>query len=203
MRKYSFILLILFFSSCGKHIYTVSRKELLNLAKEARYASIPAFIVYKNGDTLKGTKLTIRMNEFKAKEKWVLDEKNLGFEPEGIVAYQDDRAYNQFGMIRILNGKITLFLRQVDNRVLHYSASGRTTTTGGVRTTFYVCVNNKIENPSINNLKGFLNTCPAALKQLETELNSTPWMQPKYLDEGINDYRALIRVLTVFNTCGI
>lgn len=130
-----------------------------------------------------------------------MDDKNLGFEPEGISAYQDERAYNQFSMIRILNGEISLFIRQVDNRVMHYSASGRTTTTGGVRTTFYVSVNNKIENPSINNLKGFLKSCPTALKQLDTEFNSTPWVQTKYLDEGINDYRALIRVLNVYNSC--
>ena len=207
MRHTSF--LIVLFSgicfvciSCGKHFYVLNTREINTYAKNAKEPGLQCFVEYKNGDTIKGTYLVRKHNHLKERDRWLMDDKEIAV--DNVITYQDKYGYRRGNYSRLLKGKISLYLYQVnDSRlVVTYSESAKmfgSKMTGGTHTTFYIEIDGRIESITLHSLLERLKPCKPALNQVEEEFKNTVWK--KNPDYEINDYRALIRIITVYNNC--
>ena len=206
MKHFQFIFIGFIFLSCllltgcGKHIYVLNTSELNRYAKEAMETSPQVFVVYANGDTLKGASIRKHNNVITGKSTWMLDDKLLRV--DSIKAYQDQYGYRQGIYSRVTKGYISLYTYQDDDSRLRtsYSASKmefKTDMTGGIHTSFYMGHGESIQRVTLNSLKLMMKNCPMASSQIPIEFNHTMWN--KSPNENINDYRALIRILTLFN----
>ena len=194
--------LCIFIISCGKHVYMMSAKEINGYAVNARESRPKAFVVYNNGDTLKGTVLKKRKNIVSGKDTWALDGKDIPL--ENIHSYQDEYGYRLGNYSRMLKGKLSLYVHQVDNTrlVTNYSESSKTyqsKMTGSTETTFYMGLHENIQVITYNSLTQMMKDCPPAIKQIDTELGGG--MFKKKPAAPVNDYRALIRIFNIYNNC--
>ncbi len=186
--------------SCGKHIYMMKGKEINNYAANARETRPRVFVVYENGDTLKGAVLKKHHNVLNGKDAWALDGKDIPL--EHIRSYQDEHGYRLGSYSRLLKGKLSFYLYQVDNSrlVTHYRESSKTfvtETSGSTQTTFYMGFTEDIQLITYTSLTQMMKNCQPATKQIDTEFGGGVWKRnPSY---GINDYRALIRIINVYN----
>lgn len=206
MRKYFLIILLsgvcIVCISCGKHLYVMNAGEINNYAKNAKEPGLQCFVEYKNGDTIKGTNLVKKHNRLNGKDRWLMDDKEIP--TDNVITYQDKYGYRTGNYSRFLKGKISLYLYQVDNSrlVTTYSESSKmygSKMTGSTHTTFYMEFEGRIQSITLNSLKEILKACQPALNQVDEEFKSTVWKKnPTY---EINDYRALIRIIKVYNNC--
>ena len=208
MKKLLSIVTIIFFGigilmiSCGKHIYVMSYKELNGHALSARESRPKAFVVYNNGDTLKGNVLKKKRNVISGKDTWTLDGKDIPL--ESIHSYQDEFGYRLGNYSRIVKGKLSMYAHQVDDTriITNYSESSKTfksQTVGRIETTFYMGFDQNIKVITYNSLKETMQDCQPAMNQIKTELDGGMFKKrPTY---PVNDYRALIRIFEIFNKC--
>lgn len=197
----------IFYSSCGKHIYAVSYKELKKYAIEAREPSRPAFVIYHNGDSIPGRNLVIKHNKLNGKETWLMDGKEIS--RDNIVSYQDKdgfcviyRGNNLLqggNYLRIYRGRVNLYLRQTSDYQLNTAYNDRTKqfearTSGGTHTTFYLGNGQRFEGVTVKGMNTFFADSPAALAAVKKEF-------PK--EKAImNDYRAILRILKIYDNKG-
>ncbi|MEK7225964.1 MAG: hypothetical protein AAB221_09805 [Bacteroidota bacterium] len=171
-------------------MYAINGKEIDRYAKEARVSNLSSFVAYGNGDTIKGTTLKIKLPFMhKDKPKWFMDGKEIS--SQNITSYQDKNGYRIGGYTRLINGKLNLFVNQSVS-----TSFGKTSTF----TSFYILLE-AMRSVSYSNLKIILKDCPAALTQIDKEFIPTGWAKPKNKDVSINDYRALIRIIKIYNAC--
>jgi len=186
--------------SCGKHIYVLNGNEINKYAAAAKEPGRGVFVVYDNGDTIKGAALKTRHNILNGKKEWEIDGKAIPL--EHIVAYQDEYGYRMGEYSRVLRGKMNLYFHQVDNSrlVTHYNSntkSFKSDVTGHVETSFFIGKGDVINPTDYTSVYQALQNCPPALKQLEIEFGGSVYKRnPRY---PINDYRALIRIVKNFN----
>jgi hypothetical protein len=186
--------------SCGKHIYIMKGKEINRYGKKAKDPDLLSFVEYNNGDTIKGKELREKHNVLNGKDTWLMDGKEIPL--ENIKSYQDKYGYRRGDFSRIVNGKMSLYLYQVDNSrlVTHYSSPAKAYKTemqGGTQTTFYIERAGTMETVTFNFLNQVMVDCQPAAKQVDEEFRNTVWKRkPGY---PINDYRALIRIINIYN----
>ncbi len=192
-RLFAFIFSI-FLVSCGKHIYRMKYNELARYAKSAREPGLESFVVYGayNGsvDTLKGRYLDWKRKN--GSKRWYMDGKEITM--NGVENYQDRYAYYEQGFVRITKGKLNLYYHQV-------STPGSMTmkTVGSTTTTFYMGERGEMQAITLNSLKSKMMSCKQAIQKIDEEFGKTYWK--KHPDLYINDYRALLRIFTVYNSC--
>jgi len=195
--------------ACSKHVYVMSYKELNNYAEAAKEPGLECFVVYINGDTLKGNELKKKHNKITGKVVWSLDGKEISI--KDVHSYQDSEGYrigrrywnkNYYDgteYARILKGDVSLFASHYDDSRLTQSYSSstnawKTKTTGGGHTTFYLQTNGMIVPLTYISLKGIMSDDLAAYNQMNLEFGEKG--KP---DRELNDYRALIRILNIYN----
>src|SRR5258706_1121391 len=188
--------------SCGKHIYILSNKEISRYAEKAKEPNLGSFVAYNNGDTIKGVSLKKKHNMLNGKDTWVMDDKEIPL--KDIKSYQDNDGYRFDNFSRIIKGKMNLYMYQVDNSRLVTTYNSSTMTygshsTGSTQTTFYIDMEGKIQVITLNSLTQAMKNCQPAAKQVTEEFKSTTWQKnPSF---PINDYRALIRIINIYNNC--
>lgn len=191
-------------ASCGKHIYTLNAKEINRYALQAREPGLGTFVVNYSGDTIKGSSLKRKHVGNDKKESWSLDGKQIN--RNSVVCFQDKNMFRSGEHTRILKGKISLYVKQTlysktetyRDPVTKISVSRPTTAT---HTTFPILRNGTMYEVSYNELKRIMKDCPSAFTQVDKEFANTAWVKPKNADSGINDYRALIRIIKLYNAC--
>lgn len=191
-RFFCSALLIIFcfsLSSCFKNVYTLSTKEINGYAREASEPGYIAFVVYGPKDTIKGTVLKRKSNAFNQNEKWLIDGREIN--SRGVSAFQDQYGYTTGEYTRLVKGKMSLFYKQTE------TAGG----TIGSRTSFHVLYNGAFKSITYNSLKEYTKSCPEAFKQVGIEFDNEIWAKPKYVNTEINDYRALINIVKLYNKC--
>jgi hypothetical protein len=210
MRKNLLLLLlvptVILPASCGKHVYMMKGNEIENYAKEARDPAYESFVIYNkwgSPDTLKGTTLVRKHSKLIGKDKWFMDGKEISI--YAVLGWQDSEEFRSAHYTRIFRGRASLYINQTDNSTssLKYDAASKTyipKSSGGTLTTFSLQMGSgDISVVTFERLKIALNDCPAALKQADEEFKETIWQRKP--ETGINDYRALIRILKVYNDC--
>ena len=180
----------------------MSGKEINGYAANAREVRPQAFVVYENDDTIKGAVLKKRRNIVSGKDTWALDGKDVPL--EHIHSYQDEHGYRIGNYSRMLKGKLSMYVFQVDNTrlVTNYSESSKTYVskmTGSTETTFYMSPDQNIQLITCNSLTQMMKDCQPAIKQIATEFAGGRWQKNPSI--AINDYRALIRVFNIYNKC--
>ncbi len=189
-------------TSCGKHIYVLSGKEINRYAEKAKEPNLKSFVEYNNGDTIKGASLEKKHNKLTGKKTWLMDDKEIPLNE--IRSYQDNYGYRIDKYSRILKGKMSLYLYQVDDSRLVTTMNTSTLTSsshmeGGTHTSFYMELAGPIQVITLNSLNQAMKNCQSAIKQVNEEFKNTAWQKnPSY---PINDYRALIRIINIYNNC--
>lgn len=130
------------------------------------------------------------MNKYKT--RWFMDKKEIP--SQNITSYQDKREFVIGDYSRLIKGKLNFFYRQTS------SDNNNSSNTYTPTTTFYVFLGS-MQGVSYNSLKIIMKDCPSALIQIDKEFLNTAWAKPKYVDAAINDYRALIRIIKIYNAC--
>ncbi len=189
-------------SSCGKHIYILSGKEINRYAEKAKEPDLKSFVEYNNGDTIKGASLKKKHNKLTGKDTWLMDDKEIPL--NDIKSYQDNYGYRIDNYSRIVKGKMSLYMHQVDNTRLVTTYNSSTMTfgshvAGSTQTSFYMDPAGQIQVITLNSLTQAMKNCESASKQVTEEFKNTAWQKtPSY---PINDYRALIRIINIYNNC--
>jgi hypothetical protein len=184
-------------------------KEYRKFEHEAKEPGIDCFVVYYDGDTVKGKQFVKKHNRITGKVKWTLDGKELDI--ENIRVYQDEEGFRigkafwgKTGYIgpqfeRLVRGRIELFASATDNSRMQQVYNSRTQSydtkvSGGTHTTFHLQKNNDLVAITYSSFKHAIADDPAALKQMDIEFqeNGKP-------DRILNDYRAFIRILNIYN----
>lgn len=154
------------------------------------------FIVLEKGDTLKGSSLK------HSKKNWTLDGKTI--EGSKVVAYQDKYGLVEYGLVRVIKGKLNIYCVMEDQTKLttSYSSSAQnyqTKMSGATKTEFYVKYpNGKFEGVSYNELKKMVQDCEPAMKVLESQFAGT--YTKKHPDWLTNDYNRLFKVIETYNS---
>jgi hypothetical protein len=177
----------------------MSSKEINRYALEAKEPSPEIFIVYKNGDTLKGIELKKKHNRINGKITWLLDGKSVPL--DNIYCYQDKYGYRLKGVGRIIKGKMNMYVDRVDNSSMatYHSSTNSFSQQVSTATSFYMGKGEYIEPITFNSITTAMGDCPAASKQIVTEFQNTVWKKRPNI--AINDYRALIRIIEIYNNC--
>ena len=167
---------------------------------EARYQDLSCFVVYKNGDTIKGKELTTKHNRWSGKDTWRMDEKEIS--SKNVSVFQDQYGYYIEGsnFIKMYTGKIELYGIQTDNTKIgsYYSqSSGKLgpVSSGSVSTQFYMKKGDWFTMPTYKEIMRLVQDNPAALAQFHQEFPSG-----KKPNNVLNDYRAILRILKVYDS---
>jgi hypothetical protein len=190
------ITLSVLFYSCGKHVYALNEKELSKLMAKAKEPGDQIFVQYSSGETLRGQ--SIKWKYVKGNDVLMLDGKQV---TQGTISsYQDKYAYylvsGDTEYPRVYNGKARLYLHQTDGRKINQTYnpntnSTRVTQTGSITTTFYIGKGSSIERCTHSSVENHVKDYEPALAQFKKEFpNGRGYM---------NDYRALVRILEVYN----
>lgn len=131
-----------------------------------------------DNDTIKGAVLKKHHNILNGKDAWALNGKDIPL--EHIHSYQDEYGYRLGSYSRLLKGKLSLYLYQVDNSrlVSHYKESSKTFVTemsGSTETTFYMGLNEDIQLITYSSLTQMMKNCQPAIKQIDTEFGTGVW----------------------------
>jgi hypothetical protein len=212
MKPFSCFLLAFFtianFFSYGQSGYTINKsshfinrkglKELNQLATAARSPEFDAFVIYNNGDTVKGKALKINSSLGNGKNTWLIDGQNVSI--DSVKTYQDDHAYYGAGgnYTRIYHGKINLYadLRDSSATTTYVSPSAKrimTTETNGAFTLFYIEKEGKFFFTTYNNVRVCVQDNTAGLAQFDKEF------PPKKAKKMFLDYQAFIRILRAYD----
>jgi hypothetical protein len=172
------IITIIFLASCGKHTYIIKASEINRYAKAAKEDSPAAFVVYKNGDTLKASSVKKKRSVINGKESWVADGKKIS--PDNIVAYQDKYGYRQGEYSRLLKGRMNMYVQQIDNSSLQQRYNSVTkqyesTMVGHTQTSFFMGEGSAMESVTFNTLTKAMSKCPDAARQMQTEFGNSVW----------------------------
>jgi hypothetical protein len=204
MKKYfAFYLLAIVITQQIDAQLLVKYKELNQYALEARDSKLNCFVVYSDGDSVKGKNFIKKRNMISGKSKWTIDGKSI--EVNDVLIYQDENAYvycypfnednfmygriygTEFG--RLYKGKISLFSSQVSQTSIDRRTDNR-------RTYFFLSTDQtKFSNMSPvtpKQLEDMIKDHPAAVEKLKQEFN-------KIHDKETNEYNRIIAVLKVYN----
>ena len=190
------------FCPLGTAQYVISVKELNQYALAARDSPGNCFVVYLNGDTLKGKAFKKKQNVISGKKTWAID--GSAIDISEILIYQDEKAYvycypytkdnfglgmlygNEFG--RLIKGKISLFSSQ--------TSETRRDGPNSTHTMFFLSKDrSRVTNLSVSTpkqLEEMVKDYAPAVEKLKQEFK-------KINDKETNDYRAIIAVLKVYN----
>jgi hypothetical protein len=197
MKQVTFFILFfcgVMYSSCGKHTYAINANELNRMAKAAMEPNLHCFVVYNNGDTVRGE--SIKWKYKKATMYWFMDGKEIS--GDKISCYQDKHSYYEVDgareFARVHKGKVNLYLRQTDNSrvTTTMSATGtKVTSSGGTSTSFYIGSGKVIEPTTMKTVEKWVQDYPPALAKFKEEF-------PRY-KSIMNDYRAFVRILKIYD----
>src|SRR5688572_833349 len=203
--KKSFIFCLLVFIVCSQigAQYFLSSEKLKKYMLEARDPKLGTYIVYHNGDTIKGKHIEVKNNAFSGKKKWTLDGKTVD-DLEEIAVFQDEGAYvychlytstdlkysltfgQEFG--RLVKGKISLFFTKLAQATREDRVDKSTyffLSTDPTRLVNFSPVSEK-------QLADMVADCPPAVAKMN-ELFKT------VKNKVTNDYEKIIAVLKVYN----
>jgi len=187
-------------SGCGKHVYALNYNEVYRNVKMAKDPSPEIFVIDSAGNQLIGTSLTYTYRRSQLIVK--LDGKT--FKEKELIAWQDKDGFRLGQLERMVRGYLNLYYFTATESMPYVGATNpsgtfSTPTRTVVRTTS-LYFGHKFERIPVTYgyLKEKLMNCQPALQQLNVEFGQTRWA--KHPDYGINDFRALMRILTVFNS---
>ena len=194
----------------------IKYKDLEKYAKEAKDSSNKYFVVYQNGDTVKGNSFVKK--QIKGKPEWTLEDSIIA--QKNIHSYQDEYGYvfinnyternkwykDLYGdeFTRLFKGKVSLFASQIevenartmsDNEVIT-SENFRRQNTKRIKTTFFITKNqnalDRMQPVSPKLLEELVSDFPPAIEKVKQEFN-------KINDKETNNYPKIIAVLKVYN----
>lgn len=150
--------------SCG----SVNKMDLYK--KESRIPVLGTFVAYKNGDTLWGKRIRVKINNKDYQDDILLDGKLV--ERAGLTNWQNSKIFSENGNIRILNGKKSLYHRTERVSRISFFYTGGVMSSSPFTTTFTLQMKHedgRMETVTYNSLLTALKNCPAALKKLEKD----------------------------------
>jgi|GEM_PF-6587984 len=194
----------------AQRIYILNHKEINKHAANAMEPGFKCFVVYKNGDTLKGEDFKKKHNKITGKVVWTLDDKELDLDK--IHSYQDENAYRVGAYyymgggnwsapeyVRVVRGEICLYLvQQIERRPtrVRFDHKNIPTVSHQLDLTHTSFV---LKTPEW----GFIPTTPTALEVLVKDdplaLAELHKLFPKMSGKATSDYRAVIKILEIFN----
>lgn len=192
------------FTFSQKHAYEIDQRELNKFAEIAKDSPRLQFIILKDSQKIMGTKVKWNPN----KDVYKMDKKK--YDGKEVLAYQDKWGYMEKIYTRIYNGKLDLYYFS-DDYEKHtffkpskgfydaYINSPYSRKDGMSMTLFAVKMDTMMVVITYNYLKELFKSCPIALNEIDVEFNKT--MPKKYPDEENRDYRALMRLFKLYDTC--
>ncbi len=158
------IVLPLLLASCG------SLNKMERYMKLSRENKLGAFVVYKNGDTLRGNKIRVQMNSKDFQDDIWLDGKLV--DRSQLVSWQTNKSLVENGNARILKGKKNLYVRTERVSIPSYrDEAGRVAANPYTTTTslYIKHEDGRMELVTYNSLLAIFKNCPAALKKLKND----------------------------------
>jgi hypothetical protein len=154
-----------------------------------------SFVVNQKGDTIKGSTLKMKHGDV------ILDGKS--YSRDNVSAYQNKLGFIYNDKLRVVNGKLDLYVSQADNsrmetRYVSSTQGYKTEMHGATTTTFYIVPpNGEMQAVTYNVMKKYFEDCPAALKKLESEFKGT--YTKNHPDWATNHYKKLIPAVKTYN----
>src|SRR5688572_16820821 len=130
MKNFQLFISMLF---CCFSLNAFSQKDLKKFAATAVEPGIKCFVVYENGDSLKGESLIKNHNRITGKVNWFIDTEEVVL--KNIGSYQDEDGYrigkyyytggggwSSPEYVRVIRGNISLFYRDISTTIITASA---------------------------------------------------------------------------------
>lgn len=167
MKQTALLLLIavaVLIGSCG------SLNKMDKYMKDSRENNLGTFVAYKNGDTLRGSKIRVQVNGKDYQDDIFLDGKLVN--RSEILSYQTSKALNESGFTRILKGKKSLYSRTDRVAIPSYKHEpGRTSVTPYTTTgTLHIRhEDGRMEIATYKSLSLAFRDCSSVLKRLKKD----------------------------------
>lgn len=203
IRLSTLFLVVMSFLSCSSaRVY--SNSQFRKFFLEARNPTEKVFIVFENGDTIRGEHLKLQTNPINGNITWVMDGEKIRNQP--ILSYQDDEGYNSGNERRLLNGPLAqLYAIDYSSTILYnttkkmYLVEGHAPNEipGPARNNLSIHYNGRNRMVTYNVLMTMMEKCPAALTNLGKEFANTVWLRKP--NDLVSSYKETFNAVKYFN----
>lgn len=203
IRLSTLFLVILSLLSCSSsRVY--SNSQFRKFFLEARNPTEKVFIVFENGDTIRGEHLKLQTNPINGNITWVMDGEKIRNQP--ILSYQDDIGYNSGNEIRLLNGPLAQLYAIDFSSTIRYNTGKKmylveghapNEMPGPARNNLSIHYNSRTKMVTYNALMSMMEKCPAARANLEKEFASTVWLRKP--NDLVSSYKETFNAVKYFN----